>query len=906
MKKGLLFLWVQLLSLSLVFAQTTIKGKVTDKDTQESVIGANIRVAGGTAGAVTDVDGNFAFKVEGEGEKTIEVSFVGYETLSQIVRLNGSEIDLGTIALQASAIGLEGVEVIASIAIDRKTPVAVSTIKGEIIAEKVGNQEFPEILRNTPSVYVTKSGGGFGDSRINVRGFDQRNVAVMLNGVPINDMENGWVYWSNWAGLSDVSSSMQIQRGLGASKLAVASVGGSINIITNATDLKKGGAVSASVGNDGYQKYSAVASTGLLKSGFAATVQFTHTRGDGYVDGTKFRAYSYYISLSQKIKKHLLSFTYLGAPQWHHQRTVDTYDGITLRSFVDPDNTDDQFTNMGIKFNHLYGQLDGEEFTWRRNFYHKPKAFLNHYWEISDKTDLNTSVYISLGRGGGTGPRGRIQNGDTRFYDTSFDIRDANGQVRFDDIVRHNRGETIDGWGTKEQTDGRYITTSSGNGFIRRASMNSHNWYGVLSTLTSELTDKLNLVAGFDGRYYRGIHYRRVENLLGNNAYLSDSDINNPENYITTEAPADFGDFADNGYKDTGDRGANVLNYNNDGLVQWLGVFAQLEYSTDKLTVFGAVSGSNQGFKRVDYFNYESDKQESDWENFLGGTVKAGANYNINDKHNVFANAGFLSRQPIFDNVFINYRNQVNEDVENQKITAFEVGYGYRSGIFNMNVNLYNTIWANRQFDRSQDNAVGESITYFFRNVTQTHRGIEVEANVQPIEKLTLTGMVSLGDWFYSDNFTATGTNIDTQQPEGELTIYADDLPIGDAAQTTMNFGATYEIIKGLRVNANWNYADRLFAEYDVNDAQFLQKGGEIVELPNYSLLDAGLYYTVDLGKTTLSFNLNVNNVLDEEYIAELDTNIQDDPTTPTNEFYNNRGFYGFGRTWNAGMKIKF
>ena len=53
---------------------------------------------------------------------------------------------------------------------------------------------------------------GFGDSKINVRGFEQNNIAVMINGVPVNDMETGWVYWSNWSGLADVTNKMQVQE----------------------------------------------------------------------------------------------------------------------------------------------------------------------------------------------------------------------------------------------------------------------------------------------------------------------------------------------------------------------------------------------------------------------------------------------------------------------------------------------------------------------------------------------------------------------------------------------------------------------------------------------------------------------------------------------------------------------
>lgn len=119
------------------------------------------------------------------------------------------------------------------------------------IALKVGNLEFPEVMNRTPGVYATKQGGGYGDSRISLRGFDQRNTSFLINGQPVNDMENGWVYWSNWQGLTDVASGIQIQRGLGASRLAVPSVGGTVSIFTKAAQMERGASVSNTIGNDG-------------------------------------------------------------------------------------------------------------------------------------------------------------------------------------------------------------------------------------------------------------------------------------------------------------------------------------------------------------------------------------------------------------------------------------------------------------------------------------------------------------------------------------------------------------------------------------------------------------------------------------------------------------------------------
>ena len=168
------------------------------------------------------------------------------------------------------------------------SPTAVSQVTALEIEERLAGQEFPEVLKNTPGVHANGQGGGWGDSEIWMRGFDNTNVATMINGVPMNDMEGGTVYWSNWQGLSDVTSVMQTQRGMGASKLSSPSVGGTINIVTRGIDAKKGGVLSYALGNNGYNKVAFSVSTGLLKNGWAITVMGSRTWGDGYIQGTGF------------------------------------------------------------------------------------------------------------------------------------------------------------------------------------------------------------------------------------------------------------------------------------------------------------------------------------------------------------------------------------------------------------------------------------------------------------------------------------------------------------------------------------------------------------------------------------------------------------------------------------------
>lgn len=913
MRRFLLIVFSFLISVA-VYAQTgTVTGRILDEVSKEPLPGANAVLKGTALGSITDLDGYFSFGGVPTGDQVIVISYVGYENIEKMINITSGTTDLGTINLKLGAIGLKEVEVIASFAIDRRTPVAVSTINGKYISEKVGSQEFPEILRNTPSVYVTKQGGGFGDSRINLRGFDQRNTAVMINGVPVNDMENGWVYWSNWAGLSDVTSQLQIQRGLSASKLAISSVGGTINIVTNAAEMEKGGNFNVSVGNDGYQKYGLVLSTGLGKSGWAFTIQGTYTRGNGYVDGTKFRAGSYFMSLAKKINnRHILTFTALGAPQWHHQRTISNYDPVNL----------EDIKNMpsGIKYNWLWGNLNGEEYTWRRNFYHKPKIFMNWYWNITDKTELATTAYVSMGRGGGTGPRGRL-NG---MFETDDTFLDSNGQFRFQDVQSWNSGGSVPDFGDDrtdwENTDpgalrfdptdydnqdgffaDKYVNTSR-YGFIRRASMNSHNWYGILSTLTTSLSENWNLVAGIDLRYYRGIHYRRVNDLLGSDAYFTRTDVNISGEFISQEKPANALVNIKNDKK---------LNYHNDGLVGWYGAFGQIEYVNDAWSAHLTTSASIQSYQRVDYFNYYYSDALSEAAGFEekmysevviqpGGNVKGGVNYNISSKHNVFFNGGYYSKQPLFDAVFLNFVNEVNQDLKNEKITGLELGYGFRSRFLKANVNLYRTTWEDRFLQAEVRVPSGEEGTANLYGIAQNHSGIEVELSGEIAKSLELDVMVSVGNWVYANDVVADVFD-DNQDPIGEHTLYIDGVKVGDAAQTTGRIGLTWTIIRDLRLYGNYFYAANLYSDFSPDDGYFEDPDNEgALKIPDYGLVDLGLYYSFKVGKSEWSWRLNINNLLNEEYISEIDY-IKDRDNIEANI-----GYWGFGRTWNTGITINF
>jgi outer membrane cobalamin receptor len=890
------------------FAQTAITGKVIDGNTGEPLAAATVVIEGTQNGVSTNPDGDFTIKVE-DGDYLV-VSFVGYKQQTVLAK-DGMVISLQP---QSSVLG----EIIIStgvidIARTRETPVAVTTITPADIANKIGNMEFPEVMNKTPGVYATKQGGGYGDSRISLRGFSQRNTSFLINGQPVNDMENGWVYWSNWQGLTDVASGIQIQRGLGASRLAVPSVGGTVSIFTRAAERTQGGSVSQTVGNDGYVKTALSYSTGMNDKGWASSFLLSRWAGNGYVDNTSGEGWTYFAAVGYEPigSSHKLNLSILGAGQWHNQR--DAWVSIRDYQYFGDDGIDRRWNTNG-------GTYNGEEFSMRRNFYNKPLATFNWDWEISDNLELNTSVYGSAGRGGGTGPRGGyFRNSDTdilpfrkdlfeHYVEDGRGLRNPDGTIDFDAVVASQRNATsgYNGDIGRGNYDGLLIGS---NGFrddnvnrevlIRRASMNSHNWFGAISNLEYE-SDNLRASIGVDLRDYTGYHYRALNNLMGLDAYYSTGNQNSAGQIIQSTIDA-------SPFRDTGIAGPKI-DYFNIGYVGWQGVNGLVEYSDDSDRFTAVLQGglSNQSYQREDTFDQPTNPL-SDKVNLSGGYVKGGANYNLNETMNVFFNTGFISRQPLFDAVFPNFANDVNPDLQNEQIVSFEIGYGYIGRDLKVNVNAYSTNWGNRFESRGFDVGDGTFGTAQFDDIDVLHQGIEVETEYRPMARLKLTGMLSVGDWRYTKNFSSTLFD-DNQNEIGTGTLYTKGAKVGDAAQFTSNIGADYRIGK-ISIDAGYRFVDNLYADYSITDSDFTQPDNDgALKLPSFGLLDLGTTVRFDLFGNEASLRVNVNNLLDTIYIAESNSNIHAGQGSETWNGIDTRNsvWFGFGRTWNASLRYGF
>ena len=917
-------------------AQTILSGKVFDKNTGESLIGATI-IYGKGMGTATDVDGNYSISLPA-GERSLQISYVGYKKLVKTVTINDKPQVLD---FKLKTILLSEVQVVADIARDRETPVAFSTIPLKKINEELASQDIPMVLNSTPGVYATQSGGGDGDARITIRGFNQRNVAVMIDGIPVNDMENGWVYWSNWFGLDAVTSNIQVQRGLGASKIAIPSVGGTMNILTKGTGNKAGGTIKQEVGSFGKLRTSLGYNSGRLENGWGYTLAGSYKKGNGFVDETWSEGYFYYAKIQKELGNHILSLSAMGAPQKHGQRSyksdIATYDSDYSQSLGDTSDFSDRTNNKGIAYNKHWGYLDrwtinasgdtmhnNETLNTKQNYYHKPQFSLRDFWTVNDKFYVSNILYTSIGHGGGTGLSGNSSNYDT---DGQYNLQEAyNANVN--------------------NIDALYSDSQNKAGTYLRSSINNHYWYGGLSTLNYNPTEEISLSGGLDLRYYKGEHYREAYDLLG-----ADYAIDNANGIQESQV------------KKVGDK----LGYHNDGIVKWSGIFSQGEYSNGVLSAFINVSGSNSAYKRIDYFKKkdlvlddttyiealgtsvatelefdddgnligahktmvedtiwhngksytmnsdEAKLAETNWKWIRGYTIKAGANVNLDEYNNVFFNLGYISKAPRFNNVF-DYDNRLFRDIKNEEVKAIEGGYSFRSSSFSANVNAYYTVWQNKPANGGVTVMVDD--VPFKANINgmdALHKGIEMDFAYKFTHNLSIEGLLSLGDWKWTSSdtvrFLDDNNNPITDDFGNEIiaSFDAEGVHVGDAAQTQYGLSVRFEPTRESYIKLRGTYFDNYYADFDPLSLNGANAGRESWKIPAYQIFDLHCGYMFKLSeKNKLNIRFSVLNLLDEMYISDAQNN---DPFNANYQDFDAKSagvFFGLGRRMNLSAKFSF
>ena len=903
----------------LVFGQV-VTGFVGEGD--KPLVGANVVIDGTELGGVTDSEGKFTIET-GSGTFDVTASYIGYVTLTKSVTV-GDIVASVSFNLETDVVAMTALEVLASRA-DKTTPVAYTTVDKEEMEIRLGSQDIPMILNTTPSVYATGQGGGAGDARINVRGFNQRNVAVMINGVPRNDMENGWVYWSNWDGVGDATTSIQMQRGLSAVNLATPSIGGTMNIITDPASHEKGGKVKQEVGEGGFLKSTINYNSGLmLDDKLAVSGTIVRKTGDGFIDGTWTDAWAYYLGTSYQMNDdHRFELYAIGAPQRHGQnlykQNIATYsqelagsiDGYNDSAYAEGEKFEHEagrFFNQNVapidpdykgqQYWYMYGARTTDRYSSnflneRENFFHKPLVNLNHFYDINEDMRLSSVLYWSGGSGGGTGTYGSVSRTPAiegnAWYSSSPWMWDWNAEIEQNSA----------------NVDSAFSDVENRSTGILRNSINRQNTYGLISKLNYDVSDELEVQIGIDWRTAGIEHAREVRDLLGGDYYVDYADDNASDGKVV--------------------RLGDIIAYHNETTVNWLGAFLQGKYDTEKINLYGMGGISTIGYTYEDHFALNVDEDGNTIDNFVKAPsittfqVKGGARYNLDDRLSTFVNAGYVQKPPILDNV-IDYDGNVSTNPDNEKFISTEVGGEYRSDLVAIKGSYYNTQWKDRNLTKSVTTGQGDSgdtDIIYLTGVDQSHSGFEIESKVALHEMVDLDLAVSIGDWYFDGDakgdYTEMEYNDDNQiigQTSTEYEYALNNLKVGDMPQTSYVGGLTLKPIEGLSVQGLYRWYDNHYADWspDSREVEGDADRAQVWKTPSYGKLDLHLAYKLpQIAGLDMTLHGHLFNALDDVYVQDATDNSKYNGYGDKMHLaHNAEVFLGTPRSFNLGLTVNF
>ncbi|GAB5466420.1 MAG: TonB-dependent receptor [Candidatus Kapaibacteriales bacterium] len=952
----------------------TIKGRVADTETLEGVPGAQVLVVGTGLGAFTDEEGNYTIENVKAGEYTIEASSIGYrkqkEQLSIPIDADFSKTYFVNLFLGIDAIQSKAIEVVASRAKFRETPIAYSEISKEEMDLKGTIRDAPLVLNEKPGVYATEDGGSPGDARINIRGFDQSNIAVMINGVPINDMESGWVFWSNWIGINQITTSNQIQRGLGAGRIANPAVGGLLDYVTDAAGQKPKIAAGQRIGNGGFLQTDIEAHTGKVGD-FAFSAALFNRSQDGVVEKTWADIWTYYGSVSWDINENHQVDAYLfGAYQDRGRRAFRSAAHVYDRDFainelgVTPEQIDAAgvlpWDDQGILYNQNWGPIDSTVSIYQRgrsqgnpnngflmdrgNFYNKPQANINWYWQLNDKSSLTNVAYLSIASGGGYGT-----TGPQPYNYTAADSvgEDRIGQRNWNRVYQEN-SLSVDDFYTLGETRSRTAL---------RNQINEHFWTGWLSTYDVQINKDLRFQGGIDYRYYEGQSYAEIRSLIGGDYFVetifsqdrgsfrdSTADLNlaliadslsiriaNERDMLRQFPDMDSArynslrsEYNDLIMKREGDK----VSYWDESQIQWAGAFAQLEYSNNGLNTYLNTSFTNNFYRRIDYFRAPSSPNgnSTDWQHFTGYTVKTGANYNINKYFNSYINGGYYSRPPMY-NVVFNNDNSFFANPQNEEVLSLELGTAYFDSKTQINLNTYYTRWENRprsgtfwfiregEFE-GEEVSIEENYRFNLIGLGATHMGVELDGTYRPFRWMKAYGMLSFGNWVWNNDADLYLINQISNGIEDTVRTYTDGLKVGNAPQTRATVSLSFYPIKGLSAYVTYNYFADMWADYNPVLRNDPRDRAQAWKTPNYGVVNLGARYWFYIPDTDFSFTLraSVFNALDEVFITDADEvpnyrarNAQrDENGVLLHNAINADVFFGLPRRFSLGLEAQY
>ncbi|SFC93273.1 CarboxypepD_reg-like domain-containing protein [Algibacter pectinivorans] len=912
---------------------TIVKGSVLDALSYHPIEGVTVAIENSSLFLLTNALGVFEFEQNVPlGEQILRISKTGYITKRYPIIVNeGQTVNITDMVLERAA--------------SQTADLFTITLSDDELNDDVsGADNISGLLASSLDIFQRTAAFEFSSSFFRVRGLDSKNGSILINGIEMNKIYNGRPQWSNWGGLNDVLRNQELTWGLIPSNYNFGGVLGTTNINVRASKARAGSRLTYSSSNRSYtNRLMATHASGLLKNNWAYTVSIGRRWGnEAYQDATSYSSNSFFTSVEKKLDdNHSLNLAAIYTPNRRGKSSPNTQEVFDLKD---------------IKYNEYWGWQNGEKRNSRIKEVNEPVIMLNHYWDLNNKTTLNTNVSYQFGKIGnsridynGTDlidgfPQGGGANPSPTYYQKLPSYAERNfpdnlgiaygalkafqddGQIDWNTMYRANIENSQNGGNAiyalyEDRVDDRQISANS--------------------ILTKQINDNVILNAGIHYKALKSENFAQVIDLLGASTYL-DVDA-----FATQIDEAQNDVLNPNRIVGEGDK----FKYNYNLFVNEFDGYAQSQFSYNKLDFYVSGSVKNTQYQREGIYQNggfpDTSLGKAKSLSFTGFGLKGGVTYKLSGKHVFDFNTGYISRAPTVQNTYSNSRENHNTvpNISNETVVSMDASYIFRSPIVKVKLTGYYTKIADAsEISFFFADGIGGDNTAFVQEILQgidkMHLGGELGVEAQVTPTIKLKGAAAVGQFTYANNpnlYLSTEPDAEAEAA-GFINGFKDfgtsnlkNYRLASGPQTAISvgfeyrdpeywwFGATTNFFKDTyidvspltrSINFNTDFDGNVFNDYDEDLARVLLKQERFDDYMSVNLVGGKSW---KIGRYYIGFFASINNLLDKVYKTggfEQGRNanyreLRDDVALDTPVF-GAKYWYGRGVTYFLNLNVRF
>jgi len=851
-----------------IHSQVTISGKVYGELSNQPLPGVEINEIGGKIKVFTDRNGYFTFIID--KKKIVNLSFVldGYE--SYFSSANGKlsdQLDMGIIRLYPIT------------KIDEED---INALNETELSEDDESQRVSSLLTSSWDIFSRTAAYNFGVARFRVRGLGNEYGNMYLNGMPMNNLDDGYIAWSIWGGLNDVMRRKNSSSSLEPAFFDFGALSGATNVSLLASDQWKQTRVSYAISNRSYRnRVMATYSTGMMDNGWALTLSGSRRWAqEGFKPGTFYDAYSGFISIDKKLgDKQLLNLVVLASPNKRGGAGGATKEMYELAG--------------SHYYNSYWGYQNGKKRNSRVSNSFQPIAVLRHVWKPNMNTEINTSLGYMSGRYGRTrldwynapDPRpdyyrympsyqlsDEMKSRLTNLYSNSEDLR----QVNWADLYEYNGAGS--GSILKEIGYTGDISNEKFSNYVLQEQRKDPTKFTFNTNIQTTIGDNTSIFGGLTYINQKTEYFQELVDLLGGTFYL------NRDKFAERDFPDDNDKLQyDLNNPDKIVRVGDDYGYNYDINTTAAKAWGKALVSLNKIDAYLALELSNTSFYRDGHYKSgkfpENSFGKGEVHKFFNYGLKSGITFKLNGRNYIFANGLMMTKAPFARNTYLSPRTRDESviDLKSENILGGEMAYVYKSPTLSIKALGYYTTIRNKTKTTSFYHDEQRSfVNYIMTGIDELHLGSELSAEYKVTSSLSVSGVAALGQYLYTSRPSATIAQDNNAEVLTDRTVYMKNYRIPGTPQKAMSFGLRYNSPKYWFATLAFNYFDDIWLDFfpdrrtdgavdgtdKLNQPELWHAIIDQEKLPSNYTLDFFGGKSWKIGKKYIYLNVGVSNLL--------------------------------------------